>query len=72
MGHRGRDVGASENLAHAFKDGTLSTRPGVTILRSTVADGAGLHSLIRRIDELGLELVGIRRVTPMRPALPSG
>lgn len=64
--------GAGENLAHAFQDGALSTRPGVTVVRSSVADAAGLHSLIRRIDELGLELVGIRRVAPPRSARPSG
>ena len=29
---------ASESLAHAFEDGALSTRSGVTVLRSTVTE----------------------------------
>jgi hypothetical protein len=63
---------ASESLARAFEDGALSTRSGVTVLRSTVTDAAGLQRLICRVDELGLDLVGIRRVALVRSVPRTG
>jgi hypothetical protein len=51
---------ASETLATAFDDCAMSSRNGITVLRSTVADQAGLQGLIGRIHALGLELLEVR------------
>ena len=51
-----------------FFDGMDMTRVGgTTVLTGEVVDQTHLHGLIERIEELGLELVGIQQV-----AEPSG
>ena len=42
------------------------TAPTATILRGTVADQRALHAMISRLQGMGLELVEVRRVAPVR------
>ena len=51
-----------ELLRAAFDDIDVSTAPGVTVL-SAELDQPGLHGLIARIEDLGLELLDMRLVT---------
>ena len=51
-----------EVLRAAFEDVVVSSAPGVTIL-SAELDQAGLHGLLGRIEDLGLELLDMRLVT---------
>src|SRR4051794_26135907 len=51
-----------ELLHAAFDDLAVSSRPGVTVL-SAELDQAGLHGLLERISDLGLELLDVRLVT---------
>ncbi len=48
-------------LRGAFSDVTVRQAPGVTVLSADV-DQAGLHGLLARVADLGIELVGVRRV----------
>jgi len=48
-------------LRAAFEDVDVSTRPGVTVLTADL-DQAGLHGLIGRLEDLGLELLDMRLV----------
>ena len=48
-------------LLGAFSDVTVRRAPGVTVL-SAELDQAGLHGLLGRVADLGIELVGVRRV----------
>ena len=50
-----------ELLQAAFDDVAVSSRPGVTVL-SAELDQAGLHGLLERIGDLGLELLDVRLV----------
>ena len=45
-----------------FEDFDAEVEPVETILRGTVADQAELHGILERIQDLGLELVEVRRV----------
>jgi hypothetical protein len=49
-------------LRAAFEDVVVSSAPGVTIL-SAELDQAGLHGLLGRIEDLGLELLDMRLVS---------
>jgi hypothetical protein len=51
-----------EVLRAAFEDVVVSSAPGVTIL-SAELDQAGLHGLLGRIEDLGLELLDMRLVS---------
>lgn len=51
-----------ELLHAAFEDVVVSSGPGVTIL-SAELDQPGLHGLLGRIEDLGLELLDMRLVT---------
>lgn len=53
---------ASTTLASAFEGCDVTTDHGVTIVRSEVADQAALQGLIRRINDLGLELLEVHLV----------
>ena len=50
-----------ELVRAAFEDVAVSSAPGVTVL-SAELDQAGLHSLLERIGNLGLELLDLRSV----------
>ncbi len=45
----------------AFDDTEVSVVGGKTVLRRAGADQAALHGLLRRIQDLGLELLDIHR-----------
>lgn len=53
----------SNTLASASGCCTVQSHGDVTVLRSAVPDQAALHDLIDHIYTLGLELIGIRRVS---------
>jgi hypothetical protein len=54
-----------ELLRAAFDDVDVSSAPGVTVL-SAELDQSGLHGLLDRIEDLGLELLDMRLVTDSR------
>jgi hypothetical protein len=64
-------------LLGAFSDVTVSRAPGMTVL-SAELDQAGLHGLLHRVADLGIELVGVQRVDgsgrtrETRPPQPPG
>jgi hypothetical protein len=45
----------------AFEDTEVSVVGDTTVLRCTGTDQAALYGLLRRIQDLGLELLGVRR-----------
>ena len=47
-------------LLGAFSDVTVRRAPGVTVLSADL-DQAGLHGLLERVADLGIELVAVRR-----------
>jgi hypothetical protein len=51
----------------AFDDTEVSVVGDTTVLRRPGADQAALHGLLRRIEDLGLELLDVRR-EPAGPA----
>lgn len=54
-------------LLGAFSDVTVSQAPGVTVLSADL-DQAGLHGLLERVADLGIELLGIQSVAgPVQP-----
>ena len=58
-------------LLGAFSDVTVRRAPGVTVLSADL-DQAGLHGLLGRVADLGIELVGVRReAIPARPESPA-
>lgn len=42
----------------------VTVQPVETILRGSVADQAALHTMINRLQGLGLELTEVRRLSP--------
>jgi hypothetical protein len=52
----------SDSLLAAFEGLTPSVEPAETVLHGPVRDQAALHSLLDRIQSLGLELIEIRRL----------
>jgi hypothetical protein len=50
-----------------FEDTEVSVVGDTTVLRRAGADQAALHGLLRRIQDLGLELLDVRR-EPAEPA----
>jgi hypothetical protein len=53
---------ASETLAGAFENCTVTCRSGTTVVRSEVPDQAALHGLLARVHALGLELLDVRLI----------
>jgi len=51
----------------AFDDVAMSSAGDTTVLRRAGADQAALHGLLRRIQDLGLELLDVHR-EPTEPA----
>jgi hypothetical protein len=58
---RGR---VSEATLGSFEGMDADLAPAETVLHGPVADQAGLHGLLERIQSLGLELVEVRRLPP--------
>jgi hypothetical protein len=56
-GHVGDDLAAALGLA-------VEVEPVETVLRGTVADQEGLHGVLGRLQDIGLELVELRRLPP--------
>ena len=54
---------AGAALRAAFDECAVTTGHGVTVLRCDLRDQAALHSIINRIESLGLELIDVRLVT---------
>lgn len=53
---------ASQTLAGAFADCNVTTRHGITIVRSCVPDQAALQGLLDRVHALGLEILDLHLV----------
>jgi hypothetical protein len=51
-----------EALQAAFEDMTVTINPVETVLHGELLDQAALHGLLDRIQELGLEVVEVRRL----------
>jgi hypothetical protein len=56
-GRVGDDLAAALGL-------TVEMRPVETLLRGTVADQEGLHGVLGHLQDIGLELVELRRLPP--------
>jgi len=54
----------SEAALQSFEGMDADTAPAETVLHGPVADQAGLHGLLDRIQSLGLELIEVRRLPP--------
>jgi hypothetical protein len=52
----------SDSLLAAFEGLDATVEPVETVLRGPVQDQAALYGLLNRIQSLGLELVGVRRL----------
>jgi hypothetical protein len=50
----------SDSLCRAFEDSNSAIKPAETVMRGEVRDQSELHSVLERIQSLGLELVGLR------------
>lgn len=48
----------------AFEEFAVVDRPSETVLRGEVDDREGISELLGRIQDLGLELLGMRRLPP--------
>jgi hypothetical protein len=53
---------AGPALRVAFEEFAVSTGHGVTVLRCDLSDHAALHTVINRIESLGLELIDVRLI----------
>ncbi len=51
-----------ESFHCAFEELTITVQPIETVLRGTDLDQAALYGILDRIQELGLELIEIRRL----------
>lgn len=56
----------SRTWADRFEGMTASEEDGDTLLTGPVADQAALHGLLKRVRDLGLTLVSVRRLQPGR------
>jgi hypothetical protein len=61
---RGR---VSEAALAAFEGMDADVASTETVLHGPVVDQTGLHGLLDRIQSLGLELVEVRRLPPVKP-----
>ena len=53
---------AGPALRVAFEECTVSTGQGVTVLRCDLPDQGALHTILNRIESLGLELMDVRLI----------
>ena len=58
---------AGPSVRRVFDDTEMSVVGDTTVLRRAGADQAALHGLLRRIQDLGLELLAVR-LEPEEPA----
>jgi hypothetical protein len=58
---------AGPSVRAAFDDVELSAAGDTTVLRAAGADQAALHGLLRRIQDLGLEVIDVH-LEPAEPA----
>ena len=56
-----------ETLRSAFPTLRARTRGDDTMLTGVLADQAALYGVLAEIEELGLELIEVRRLAPRRP-----
>lgn len=61
-GRVGDDLAAALGLA-------VEVEPVETVLRGSVADQEGLHGVLGRLQDIGLELVELRRLPPPEQGL---
>jgi hypothetical protein len=61
-----------EALQAAFEDLTVTINPAETVLYGRVQDQAALRGLLDRIQDLGLEVVEVRRLPPAPPDADAG
>jgi hypothetical protein len=61
-----------ESVRGAFPDMTVATKPAETVVYGKVADAAALRGLLDRIQELGLEVVELRRLPDLGPSAAPG
>ena len=52
----------SDSLCGAFEDFNASVKPAETIMRGELRDQSELHGVLGRIQDLGLELIEVRRL----------
>jgi hypothetical protein len=57
----------SDATLASFEGMDAAVAPAETVLRGPVADQAGLHGLLERVQALGLELIEVRRLSPDDP-----
>ena len=67
MAHRARyeirlQGPVGQEVLEGFEQFQSDAGPVETVLHGTLGDQAGLHRLLERIDDLGLELVAVRRL----------
>ena len=53
-----------KDVLEEIEDARVTIEPVVTTLRGPVADQAALHGVINRLQNLGLELIEVRRTLP--------
>lgn len=58
------ELGAT--LRGAFEEFDVCVQPVETVLYGVVLDQPALHGLLRRVEELGLELIEVRRLSGRR------
>jgi len=53
-----------DSVLEEIEDVAVVSQPVESILRGAVDDQAALHTMITRLQRLGLELIEVRRVSP--------
>jgi hypothetical protein len=56
-----------ETICSAFPTLQARTRGDATMLTGVLADQAALYGVLAEIEALGLELIEVRRLPPLRP-----
>ncbi|GAA1831836.1 hypothetical protein [Actinomadura chokoriensis] len=56
-----------ESLRLAFEELSVTLNPGETVLCGRELDQAALYGILDRVQALGFELVGVRRLPPAPP-----
>jgi hypothetical protein len=52
----------SDSLCGVFEDFNTSVKPAETVMRGELRDQSELHGVLGRIQDLGLELIEVRRL----------